>query len=462
MKVLIDGDEYTKAETKTYSIGIAITTHNRNELVAQTVDKIRKLTPNARLVVVDDASDKPVEIKEAQVYRFKNNVGIAKAKNKCLELLSDCQHIFLFDDDTYPLVPDWYQPYIGSKEPHLMYLFENWASGRPVGDDRIVYEDGSTVAHEHARGCMIYVDSKVLDVVGGMDVRYGKAMHEHLDWSNRIYNAGLTTFRYMDVFNSGKLIYSMDQHQEVKSSIEAIKRRMMAQTNNALLENSYTSTEYAPYGSNIVLTSYFAGVIDPQRNQRWTADISAIDKLKTSTEAHGVEFALLHNCFDLPNMTSISGSPYFERWLKQWQYLRDNPQVDMVFVTDATDVDMLNNPFTHMKPGILYVGDEPLQDLTNKWMLNNHKEQKVRKFMEKHPSLQLLNCGVVGGDRQTVMELCRYMYQYYFENPTEKTDMGAFNYIVHTKFADRFEYGRHVTTLFKRFEPSSSAWFRHK
>jgi len=266
----------------------------------------------------------------------------------------------------------------------------------------------------------------------------------------------------MDVFNSDKLIYSMDQHQEVKSSIEAIKRRMMAQTNNDLLANSYTSTEYAAYGKDVVIASFFAGVIDSQRNQRWTADISAVDKLKTSVEAHGIEFVLLHNCFDLPNHVDISGSPYFERWLKQWQYLRDHPEIERVFVTDATDVDMLNNPFTHIEPDKLYVGDEPLQTLSNNWMLNNHKEQHVRKFLLKHPKLQLLNCGVVGGDRKTVMELCRSMYLYYFENPTEKTDMGAFNYIVYSDFLGRIEYGRQVTTLFKRFEPSSTAWFRHK
>ena len=227
MEVLIDGERYVKeSDNKNYSIGIGVTTHNRNKLVADTVARIKSFTPNARIVVVDDASESPVNNIDAEVYRFKKNVGIARAKNKCIELLRDCTHIFLFDDDTYPIASEWYKPYVESREPHLMYLFEDWSSGKPVGDDRIIYEDGSIVAHEHARGCMIYLNSSVLDVVGGFDTRYGKAMHEHLDLSNRIYNAGLTTFRYMDVKDSDRLIHSMDEYQEVSTSIPRPERRL--------------------------------------------------------------------------------------------------------------------------------------------------------------------------------------------------------------------------------------------
>lgn len=463
MQVIIDGVPYVKQNNKpAVSIGIGITTHNRQALAASTLAKIKAVTPSARIVVVDDASMPRVRIPDAEVYRFDKNVGIARAKNKCLELLSDCDHIFLFDDDTYPITPGWTEPYVTSKEHHLMYLFESWSSGNPVGDDQVIYEDGSIVAHQHARGCMLYVDRTVLDTVGGMDTRYGKGMHEHLDWSNRIYNAGLTTFRYMDVPGSDQLIHSMDEHQEVASSIPRVERRMLAQNNAQLLEASNTSREYAPYGSNLVLTSYFSGVIDPQRNERWAADYKPIQKLERSVRAHSVAFALIHNCFDLPNLTTIQGSPYFERWLKQWQYLRDHPEVDMVFVTDATDVDMLHSPFAHIERDKLYVGDEPGQRLNNAWLLSRHIEPTVNRYFREHPELPMLNCGVVGGSRELVMELCRAMYDYYFDNPTEQTDMGIFNYLVHTQFAGRVEYGRHVTTLFKKYEERSNAWFRHK
>lgn len=463
MLVTIDGVRYVKEDTKNKSnIGIGITTHNRNKLVASTVAKIRELSPGAKIVVVDDASESPVNIEGVIVYRFKKNVGIARAKNKCLELLRDTDHIFLFDDDTYPIAPDWYVPYVESSEPHLMYLFESWSSGNPVGDDEILYEDGSIVAHKHARGCMLYVNTTVLDKVGGMDTRYGKAMHEHLDWSNRIHNAGLTSYPYMDVVGSEDLIHSMDEHQEVSSSIPRVERRMLAHNNNQLLAESEGSSAYAPYGKNLVLTSYFSGVVDPQRDERWTADHSAVEKLEYSVTSRGLEFDLIHNCFDLPNLTTISGSPYFERWLKQYQYLRDHPEVELVFVTDATDVDMLFNPFPHIDRNTLYVGDEPTETLSNQWLLTRHVEPTVNQFFREHPDLPLLNCGVVGGSRRFVMELCHDMYAYYIKHPRETTDMGVFNYLMHTKYAGVIDYGRHVTTEFKKYERRSNAWFRHK
>lgn len=461
MDVIIDGARYVKQiGSGSQSIGIGITTHNRNKLVAQTVAKLQKLTPDARLVVVDDASAERVKIDGVEVYRFRQNVGIARAKNKCLELLSDCDHIFLFDDDTYPLQPDWWQPYVASPEHHLMYLFKDWSSGKPVGDDSIVYQDDQHRAHHHSRGCMLYIDRLALDTVGGMDVRYGKAMNEHLDWSMRMHNAGLTTFRYMDVVGSEALIYSMDQHQEVHTSIA--NRLTYKDSNQHLLTESETSTAYMPYGKDVVIACYFANVLDVQRGTEWKPDQKAIAKLKASVEFHGYEFVLIHNCFDLPNRVSISSSPYFERWLKEWQYLRNRRDIGNVFVVDATDVDMVNSPFPHIANGRLYIGDEPGKVVSDPWMLTRHTEPNVNSWLRENPDLPLLNCGVVGGNRKLVMELCRDMYQYHFNYPHDQTEMGIFNRLLHTKYAEVAESGRHVTSLFKKYERRTNAWFRHK
>lgn len=461
MDVIIDSERYVKAsDSQSYSIGIGITTHNRNRIVADTVARLQALTPGARLVVVDDASTQRVSIEGVEVYRFRRNVGIARAKNKCLELLSDCDHVFLFDDDTYPLQEGWHEPYVASAEHHLMYLFKDWSSGTPVGDDTIVYTDDQHRAHSHARGCMMYADRLAIDTVGGMDVRYGMAMNEHLDWSMRIHNAGLTTFRYMDVVGSEQLIYSMDQHQEVRTSIA--NRSAHREGNVHLLTESETSTAFMPYGKDVVIACYFANVLDVQRDKKWLPDYKAISKLKASVQVQGLEFVLIHNCFNEPNRVGISTTPYFERWLKEWQYLRDRTDIANVFVVDATDVDMVNNPFPHLEPGKLYIGDEPGKVLSDPWMLARHQEPNVNSYLRENGSLPLLNCGVVGGSRKLVMGLCRDMYQYHFEYPQDQTEMGIFNRLMHTKYSDVIEYGRHVTSLFKKYERRTDAWFRHK
>ena len=78
-------------------IGIAITTHNRRDTALQTFDKWTSMLPDgAIIIVVDDASDEPYPNAD---YRFDLNVGIAKAKNKCIELLIErgCDELFLAD-----------------------------------------------------------------------------------------------------------------------------------------------------------------------------------------------------------------------------------------------------------------------------------------------------------------------------------------------------------------------------
>lgn len=83
------------------SIVRAITTHNRRDIAEKTIAHIRDHTPGAVIVIVDDASTEPFP---GATFRFDQQAGIAKAKNKCLELLmaTVVEHLFLFDDDTWP------------------------------------------------------------------------------------------------------------------------------------------------------------------------------------------------------------------------------------------------------------------------------------------------------------------------------------------------------------------------
>src|SRR5690606_40256381 len=97
--VVIDGVPYTPADQSTARIAVAITTHSRNTQVAKTVENIRQVSPaGTPIIVVDDASDKQVEGAD---YRFSPHVGIARAKNKALELLekTTADHWFLLGDD---------------------------------------------------------------------------------------------------------------------------------------------------------------------------------------------------------------------------------------------------------------------------------------------------------------------------------------------------------------------------
>src|SRR6188508_473999 len=124
-------------------ISICITTRNRPESFNLVVEKIIKHTSVPyQLIVVDDASEVPYC---DATYRFSERAGIPAVKNKCLEL-AKYDHIFLFDDDTYPIADDWYLPYINSGKEHLCYTF--------IPTFKC---NGNFKYHTLGNGCMLYV-----------------------------------------------------------------------------------------------------------------------------------------------------------------------------------------------------------------------------------------------------------------------------------------------------------------
>jgi glycosyltransferase involved in cell wall biosynthesis len=108
-------------------IAICITTHNRKLVFEQSVFAWKKFKPqNADIFVVDDCSIEAVESN----FRFNENVGIATAKNKCLELAESYDHIFLTDDDVRPKVFGWEQKYINSGMNHLCLTYDKNSNKR--------------------------------------------------------------------------------------------------------------------------------------------------------------------------------------------------------------------------------------------------------------------------------------------------------------------------------------------
>jgi len=198
-------------------IGVGITTRNRNSILLKNLTYFDKYCPkDFKLIIVDDASTIPFP---KATFRFEKQAGIAKAKNKCFELLSDCDHVFLFDDDCYPIHEEWWKPYLDNKEPHLMYIFSQYTNGQRLMDISTLYYDETIIAYSHPRGCMLYYDMRAIKIVGTMNEKFEIWGYEHVNLSDRIFNNGLTTFRYMDVRNSQKLIHSMDESITVVSSV---------------------------------------------------------------------------------------------------------------------------------------------------------------------------------------------------------------------------------------------------
>lgn len=440
-------------------IAISITTHNRYEVFKQTYENTLKYLPdNATLFVVDDGSDIPV--KEA-TYRFYTPQGIAAAKNKCFELADGFDYHFALDDDVYPRVPDWHLPYINSGMNHLCFTFDKFSNGNPNGRKKIGEHNGLNVYQEPC-GLMNFYTKECFDTVGGMDTDYGLWSYEHVGHSMRIHNAGLTPFPFMDIPNSLDLFYSFDWDQTTKRSVDARVRAVLAHKNQVKYRKELKSAKFIPYKAerNLILTSYFTTLVDPQRGAKWEYDDGALDTLRNSIP-DGVDFVCLtdHNGICKPS----HDNPYLARWIAYRDYLLSHPEYDNVFMVDATDVEVMVNPFGKMERGKLYVGSER-STLSNGWLQKYHASDVFHSMYKDNNRAILLNAGICGGDRATVLGFLDYIVDLIDTSDCGMTDMAIYNYTLYNYFRSVLSFGDRVNTVFKRFDKvnKSGSWFRHK
>lgn len=463
-------------------IGIGITVHNRNEQAERTIEQIRNYAPDgAKIIVVDDASKVPLVGAD---FRFDVNVGISQAKNKCFELLDDCEHIFLFDDDCYPIIKGWELPYIESEHPHLCFTFDRLHNGRQNGNKVILKKDAHIV-FSNPCGCMMYYDRKCLDVVGGFNPLYNTYSYEHVDLSVRIHNAGLTPYPFMDVSGSLSLFHSLDYYAATASSVTH-NRLQYINHNKAIYEQSKDSKEFIPYKpmpkkkhGNVILTSYFNYANDPQRGKRWSAQISELMPLIDSCIKRKQKLIIFSDCFvdTVQNeyihfettQPSKTHSPNVYRWIVYHEWMQRN-EFDKCWMVDSTDVVLLKEPFKIIKDGKLYCGDEVDMPTDNAWMRKCQepyfKIADYRSVIQSHAKERLINCGIVGGTAEIIVPLIERWAKIHREKTAGmrvSTDMAVFNYVVRKHYNDVLVHGEKINTKFKHFEENNKiAIWKHK
>ena len=214
------------------SIGIGITTRNRPECLEACLRHFKEFGYGDKIVVIDDNSElRQVNKIVAEsfginvIYKFSNSrLGVSKAKNACLWELRDCEHVFLFDDDSWPQSHNWAETWIKINEAndvgHSMFNVTAEAElelnpafravVRPVAE--IGTNEMKMVAFSNCFGVMLYFNRKCLDVIGGFisDTPYLYG-YEHAQISERAGSAGFTQgHRYITPLIASELIYSID------------------------------------------------------------------------------------------------------------------------------------------------------------------------------------------------------------------------------------------------------------
>ncbi|WP_234262271.1 glycosyltransferase family 2 protein [Klebsiella aerogenes] len=485
MQVTIDGVPYAPACAAPARIGIAISTHNRAKILAKTLEQhLKHLPAGAQVVVIDDGSKPAAVVPDGvQLIRHTESLGIVASKNASLLALmaAGCEHMFLWDDDAYPIADGWHLPYIDSPEPHLAYQFLDLTGPKKLKDMAVLHRDVQHIAYTGQRGVMLYYHRSAIEKVGGFDSVYGRGMYEHGDLALRIHNAGLTTWAFADVVGSDKLIYSLDEHEAVERSVPRLDREQQVRRNAGIFnhrrDTGYTGwADYRPR-KNLVLTTLLTSQKDPQRGQRlkpdpqqlqvWAKSIRGADAVVLADELTTAPAGA-----QLVNVPDVAMNVYFRRWLHIYQYLREHPEYTHVWCTDGTDVEMLREPWQAMQPGKVYTGSEPTL-YADAWAARNHPEKVYQDFIREHANDVMLNAGLLGGSRDDVMAFAHGIVRLYYriesyrfwkmEQATSAVgDMMAFG-IVAKSFGDRVVTGPLVHTVFKSNGTGKElAFWRHK
>lgn len=471
MRVVIDGVEYTPAANGILKVGIAISTHQRPEVLKQAIEQHMKYLPAGALVVVIDDGSKPAALVPdgVQLIRHETSQGIVTSKNASLSALMDagCEHLFLWDDDAWPIADGWHLPYIESPEPHLAYQFLDLAGRNKLNDIAVLYRDEKHVAYTGQRGVMLYYHRSAIEKIGGFDPVYGRGMYEHSDLALRIHNAGLTTWAYADVVGSEKMIHSLDEHEAVERSVPRPERQTLVER-NVKIHNERRDTGFAGYVEyrqqrDVVITTLLTSQPDPQRSSRMQPDPAALTTwAKSIRGANAVVLAdqitSAPDGAQLVTVPDVAMNVYFRRWLHIWQHLREHHEYRKVWCTDGTDVEMLRAPWDEMEPGIIYVGSEP-KTYADAWAKQNHPERIYQEFIEGHRNDVMLNAGLLGGGRDDVMAFAHGIIRLYYRVESYRFwkkeqagaavgDMLAFG-IVAKSFGDRIVTGPRIHTVFK-------------
>ena len=252
------------------------------------------------------------------------------------------------------------------------------------------------------------------------------------------------------------------------------------------------SFNYIPKSENIILACHFTGVYDVNRNTTLEPDSYAlVQSWAESIQLLNLHGVIFHNSFSEETCRKFSNenitfieveyNPAFNPNVFRYFIYRDfllnfKSSFHSVFVTDVSDVVVVQNPFETFlfqeNRDKLFCGDEP-KVLDNDWMNDHstHLRNQIADYAEyekKFAESTLLNCGIIGGStdvmNEFLKELCFVHEHFNQENKTAFTgDMGAFNYIARTQFNERLIHGAPVNSIFKGHEGARmDCWFRHK
>lgn len=244
--------------------------------------------------------------------------------------------------------------------------------------------------------------------------------------------------------------------------------------------------------TNVIMACHITGVYDVNRTTTLDDDnYELVRDWAESVAGQRLQGIIFHNNFTLETCEKFKNdyisfikikyndqfNPNVYRYFVYNDFLQNHVQFfRSIFVTDITDVTLLNNPFIDSyfieNPIAIFCGDEP-KTLNNDWMRDHSTNLRKNicdyaEYESKFGSETLLNCGVIGSKAPIIFDFIKKLCAIHeYANSANQTaftgDMGAFNYLARTQFNSHLKHGAPVNTVFKMYENErQDCWFRHK
>jgi GT2 family glycosyltransferase len=221
------------------NIGVGVTTYNRPDCISECLTHILEYTRleavyiggNVKLHIARDTDE--------------DRRGVAYRKNECLRALKNCDYVFLFDDDCFPIKHNWVDFFIHAsiftKNEHFLYLNSSHKKqGAIHTNDNLPQID----IYKDCGGVFMFMTKSAIDRVGAFDESYGLYGFEHADYSNRILDK---RGEYPCLADTDKYIFAHDYSLKIHAStITPLERFNFVEKNKNKYWNEEIKSIYLP------------------------------------------------------------------------------------------------------------------------------------------------------------------------------------------------------------------------
>lgn len=158
----------------------------------------------------------------------------------------ECDYLFLFDDDCYPVSFGWEDKFISSGLNHASLTYCEWSDGKP-NKNKILKTYKGIDYFNNPCGMMLFFTRKCVEKVGGFNLDYKQYGLEHLGLSRRIYNAGLIPNPFVCPSGAMDYFYCADQHKAVESNMSTYDKIQIVSKNRNIYQKERNSKAFIDY-----------------------------------------------------------------------------------------------------------------------------------------------------------------------------------------------------------------------